>query len=192
MTPVLKQYSINQETEAIVSLTNDLKKILVWASDWRLEYNTAKTVLMKFSHTTSIPISLQFGGSVLQSVDSHCHLGVVLSSNLKWSAHVDQVVSKTSKKLGLLKHQSQWLSFDQRCIIYLCVIKPAIEYASILYGGGSLLDNLRLDHLQRRAALACTGAMYRMKHNALMEILRWESLQSRRSLAALCLFYQVL
>ena len=100
---------------------------------------------MKFSHVVSPTTSIVFGGSVVQSVNSHKHLGVTLSKDLKWAEHIDDIVRNASKKLGLLKRQSRWLSFEQKSTIYLSVIRPAIEYASVLYGGGTVLDELRLE-----------------------------------------------
>ena len=47
---------------------------------------------------------LFFGDCTLEYVSQHKHLGVLLSSNLGWSDHIDNIVKKAYKKIGLLKN----------------------------------------------------------------------------------------
>ena len=136
-------------------------------------------------------LHITFDGIDISSTCEHKHLGIILSSNLKWASHIEQVVTSSSKKLGLLRRHRNKLSFQQKCTVYLCVIIPAIEYGSVLYDNCTLSDALKLEHLQRRAALICTGAKFRSENGKLMELIRWDSLGKRRKIAQLCMFYQM-
>ena len=42
-------------------------------------------------------IELIMDNTVLQIVNSHKHLGVVLSSNNKWTNHIDTIIQSASK-----------------------------------------------------------------------------------------------
>ena len=44
-----------------------------------------------------------FNNNEIQEVFNHKHLGVTLSSNLTWTAHIINIHEKASKRLNLLK-----------------------------------------------------------------------------------------
>ena len=98
----------------------------------------------------------------------HKHLGVILTSDLKWTAHINYCTSKSLKKLGLLRRQSGNLSRSQKETVYTGVIRPTLEYGSVLYHNCSASDAARLETVQRKAALICTGAIRRTETRKLM------------------------
>ena len=71
-------------------------------------------------------------------------------------------------------------------IYYKSAIRPLIEYASVIFDNYSNNDNLRLENVQRRAALLCTGAMKRTETVKLLSDLNWETVQSRRDTCLYC------
>ena len=75
--------------------------------------------------------------------------------------------------------------------IYKSMIRPILEYGSVLIDNCSTNDCLKLQHCQRTAALICTGAMRRTESKLLMDYLGWESLQERRKLMKLSTFYKI-
>ena len=68
--------------------------------------------------TLPIPIDIELGGVRLQTVCKHCHLGLVFASDLRWNAHIDHFLSKSSRLLGLLFHLRSILSQHALSIIY--------------------------------------------------------------------------
>ena len=70
--------------------------------------------------------------------------------------------------------------------IYKSMIRPILEYGSVLIDNCSTNDSLKLQQCQRTAALICTGAMRRTESKLLMDYLGWKSLQERRKLMKLC------
>ena len=83
--------------------------------------------------TLPIPIDIELGGVRLQTVRKHRHLGLLFTSDLRWNAHIDHVLSKSSRLLGLLIRVRSILSQHALSIIYNIYIdiRPALEYASI-------------------------------------------------------------
>jgi len=60
------------------------------------------------------------------------------------------------------------------------MIRPIIEYGDIIYDNTSLKNKLKLDNLQRRAAIICTGAYRHTETQSLLHELAWEPLAKRR------------
>ena len=111
---------------------------------------------------------------------------------MKWTTHIDYSVNKARKKLGLLRRQSQSLSTKQRIDLYKTMIRPVLEYASVLFDNCSVCDNLKIESCQRTTALICTGAMRRTETKLLLEYLRWDSLEDRRKIFKTSLFYKII
>ena len=63
---------------------------------WLLQFNPQKTKAVFFSlkNVEKFP-ELFFGDCTLEYVSQHKHLGVLLSSNLGWSDHIDNIVKKS-------------------------------------------------------------------------------------------------
>ena len=48
------------------------------------------------------PTGLLLGGVTLEHVESYCYLGVLVTSRLTWSDHIEQICTKARKLVGLL------------------------------------------------------------------------------------------
>ena len=64
-----------------------------WLSNWRLTVNVEKTVTTAFTRL-SFPskVFINLNDNALSTVNEHRHLGLILSSDLRWSAHIDKIL----------------------------------------------------------------------------------------------------
>ena len=178
---------------AEIILNHDLKLIACWGKQWLVEFNPNKTVFMNFSlkkHKSNLEI--MFDGVNIMQVSEQKHLGVILSEDMKWSKHIGYICSRAHKKIGLLYRSSIYLNSQQMANYYKSAIRPLIEYAAVIFDNCSNNDNLRLENVQRRAALVCTGAMKRTETVKLLSDLNWDTVKSRRNTAKLVLYYKIM
>ena len=161
-------------------LNRDLAHLQLWSEKWFMLFKT------EYVHFLSrrVPSNLALNNIILQSVDSHKHLGIVLASQLDFGTHIDYIVSKCSSWIGLIwKIQRK---YPRHCLenIYTAYIRSIIEYGHIMYNNITQ-HSRRLENLQRKAAIACTGAYVNTSHEKLLEELGWPTLGERRNYAQL-------
>ena len=163
-------------------INRDLQVLSEWASRWRVTYNALKTVYMIVSNKnpgSNYP-DLYLDGIKLQRVNSHKHLGVTLTHNMKWGVHIDAAISKANKRLNGIRRIRFLITREARIILYKSLILPVLEYGNILYDNCTLYLKQRLESIQRQAAIVCTGAFANTSYIRLLDELGWPSLEDRR------------
>ncbi len=170
-------------------INNDLKKLAIWAEQWRVTFNASKTVYMIISNRKNVVYpSLYLHGQVLKRVETHKHLGITFSSNMKWTAHIENILSKAFARLNGIRRIGQVVSRVVRESLYNALVLPVIEYGSILYDNCSFVLSQRLERLHRQAAVVVTRAFRNTSYVKLLDELGWTNLENRRKLQRFSLF----
>jgi len=132
---------------------------------------------------------LFFNGTVVNKLDEHEHLGLVLESTLSFSKHITEKTKKAKQRIGILKHISRYLPLHVLDQIYKAVVRPHFDYCDVIYhipstftkfGGVLHFAMKELEKAQYLAARAITGAWQGSSRSKLYEELGWESLSDRR------------
>ena len=131
-------------------------------------------------------------GQVLEHVTSYDYLGVRLTSKLNWKEHYDKTSNKANRSLGLVKRTLKPCTPEVKERAYKALIRPLLEYASAAWNPHTNRDTETTDKVQRRAA-RFVAHNYKRSTNSedLVNQLGWDSLESRRSLAQVTLFYKI-
>ena len=174
-------------------LNHDLSKLNTWASQWLVNFNPSKTVVMTFS-TKRKPLiypPLYLDNIQLQLTNVHSHLGMTLSTNLSWSRHINLAVLRALKRVNILKRLNFSMGRNSLIHIYQTMIRPILEYGCIIYdnctsGEAELLESVQLD-----AARVCTGALWNTSKHKLLEELGWATLSIRRKFFKLCTLFKI-
>ena len=78
-------------------------------------------------------------------------LGVVLSSNLKWHKHIEVILTKISKSIGIISKTRHLLPIHLTRMLYLTMVEPYLNYCILIWASGNqsqLLD--RILRIQKR------------------------------------------
>lgn len=74
-----------------------LKNVETWCREWQMEINTEKTVAMSIpKKKTKANFSYSLGNVPLRNVASCKYLGILISSDLNWTAHVEHIQGRLS------------------------------------------------------------------------------------------------
>jgi hypothetical protein len=173
-------------------INRDLETLSTWASQWLMVFNIDKTVLMTFSYKKhrNLP-QVKFRGVQLPDSATHTHLGLTLSSNMSWDAHVDRVCMKAGRFNNILRRLKFVLPRSSLDTLYKVKIRPVIEYANVVYDNCSVRLSNKLERLQLQSARICTGALRNSNSTKLLQEVGWDPLTIRRKWHKLCLFYKM-
>jgi len=169
--------------EVVTSLNSNLSTIFEWGERNLVKFNENKTQVCTFSRKKShneYPFVVK--DHVLMGCDSIRLLGVQISNNLKWNEHIMSLAKSASRKLGFLNRCRRFFKSHQVLQIYKTFIRPCIEYCCQVWGGAYGIALQLLDKIQRRAIRI-------IRNPRLTKDL--DSLQHRRDVAELCVFYRM-
>ena len=170
----------DSQTTMASTINSDLESISEWGSQNLVKFNASKTQFLPISLSTnpSNPHIL-FEDSLIEPLSTINILGVQISSNLSWKAHIDQIAKSASKKLGVLFRCRKYFSSDQLFKLYIGLIRPCLEYCSHIWGGSSSASVL--DRIESKAIRL-------INDRNLTDPL--DPLPLRRKVASLSLFYR--
>ncbi len=154
---VCKLY-VNKKEDA-TQLQNDINNLIDWSNTWLMKFNKEKCKTMhvgKKNQQYQYTINDNNEEYILQNTDAERDLGVIISSNLKWSNQVNSAVAKAQKALGLIRRTFTHLNTDMVKILYTSLVRPHLEFAVPVWNPTSKGEIEALEKVQRRATKLAT------------------------------------
>jgi hypothetical protein len=76
----------------------------------------------------------------INDIYNNKHLGIILSNDLRWSAHLDYTKTKAWKRINVMKKLK--FSLDRKSLetIYLSFIRPILAYDDVLFDNCTKLE----------------------------------------------------
>jgi hypothetical protein len=164
-----------------VALNEDLANINDWADKWHVQFSPPKTeeVVISRKRNPSIHPQAVMDNQPIKRVHNHKHLGLIISKDLTWNVHIEDILDKANRRLGVLRHLKYKLDRLSLERIYLGLIRPLLEYGDIVWhSDNDILDSL--ESVQRNAARVVVGATARCRTRGLYAETAWEPLKERR------------
>jgi hypothetical protein len=116
-----------------LKLQSDLVALDEWAAMWGMRFNAKKCYVMRISRKRN-PSSFIYtlSNHPLEQVSQNPYLGVLLSENLKWAPHIDQLTKKANKTLGFLRRNLHMCSGKIKETAYKTLVQPLLAYSSTI------------------------------------------------------------
>jgi hypothetical protein len=174
-------------------VNEDLQRISSWAGTWLVDFSARKTKDMIVSNKENLDQHppIVFNDHVIDQVETHKHLGLTLSGDLKWTSHITNVVNSSSRKLDLMRGLKYKLDRRSLETIYKSFVRPSLEYGDCLWAGTYDTDLIKLDAIQNEALRIVTGATARSNIDSLYDELDWQTLDVRRTNHCLTMMYKI-
>ena len=92
----------NKPSDISTIINPQLHMLSIWATQWRVMFNTNKTHYMYITNKTTKPhLSPIFLNNVsITEVYSHNNLGLTITSNLSWKDHINKIIEKAHNRLN--------------------------------------------------------------------------------------------
>ena len=184
--------TVKNENDAQI-LQNDLARLEKWEAEWTMEFHPKKCEVISITRKRNpIMYPYKLHGHQLQHVKVIKYLGVSISQDLRWDAHVNNTVSKANRTLGFLRRNLSVGNTKIKQQAYMSLVRPGLEYASTVWNPYTETLKNKLEMVQRRAARFVLHRYRRTSSvGTMLENLGWQSLSERRRRASLIMFFKI-
>ena len=154
-----------------------------------MESKSYKTYFMYITNKKRRPVlqPIYLCGQPINETNQVTTLGVVITNDLSWKAHITNLINKASKRLLVLRKYKYVLPRKAMERLYISIL----EYGDVIYDNSPISTVQTLDQVQHQAALLCTRGYRHSDYNKLRKELNWEPLSDRRKMHRLIIFYKM-
>ena len=166
-----------------VTLQKDLNTLQLWETKWKMEFHPGKCQYLRITNKLKPIISeYKVHGTPISKTDSAKYLGVIIDSNLSWSYHYQDLVKKCNSTLAFIRRNLQNCPQFVKKKCYTTLVRPKLDYASVVWDPHHQNHILEIEKIQKRAARFVTNN-YKMEHGNTkinLDKLGWPTLEERR------------
>ena len=136
-------------------------------------------------------LSLVFINNNVSQASPQKHLGDTLNVKLTFDEHLNNVLNKVNKTIGLLRKLQNLISRSILITICKAFVKPHLDYVDVLYDRTyNSIFHEKLKSIQYNSYLVLTGAISGSSKEKIYQELGFESIRVRRWYRKLCLFFK--
>lgn len=134
------------------ALQMDLDALSSWCSENSMELNVSKCNIITFTKNIhKVNYSYTIGGERLLRKDSIRDLGVILDSKLLFSDHIQYIVNKSNKLLGLITRITKpFKNPNSFRILYYSLVRSTLEYGSVIWSPHYQIYINKLESVQKK------------------------------------------
>ena len=188
-------YKTISSTADYAELQQDIDLIYSWSTANLMTFNVSKCKCMLVSrrrNTDCPPINLNLNDHQLENVQTYKYLGLLLSSDLSWTHHIESTCTKARKLLGLLYRQfSNNTDPTVMVKLYLSLVRPHLEYGAQVWHPYTAKDTHTLEKVQQFGLRICTRH-WNSSYQDLLDIFQLPSLENRRLFLSLSTFFKII
>jgi len=143
------------------ALQDDFIAIFNWTIHWQLKLNIAKCEALTITNKWK-PISFTYfiNGQSLSWNDPVKYLGLLIDHKLNWLKNCRHAEKKATRSLNCLHISMHGCSCTAKCAAYKTIVRPSLEYATVVCSPHSKGDINLFESLQNRAARWICGSRW--------------------------------
>lgn len=147
----LKIFRTISNLDDCMLLQMDLNNVANWCEANNLLLNIKKCHSFSFFRSlTCIDFKYNINETELTRLQIVKDLGIILDSKLSFDEHLDYVISKSLSMLGFLKRNtSDFTNIDSLLCLYTSLVRPHLEYCSIVWNPIHNCKIVRLEKVQK-------------------------------------------
>jgi len=151
------------------NMTQYVESLSTWAQTNKMIINRSKSkemILGSLAKQSILFLTVQ--SDVIERVTTFKLLGVTLTNDLSWEAHVNSICAKVAPRLYYLTQlRRAGLSSDELSYFYLMVFRPVLKYGcAVWHHGLTVAQSQKLESLQKRALRIIHQIAYGMPYES--------------------------
>ena len=123
------------------STFNMLESLQNWQNVWLLKFNPSKCKIMHVPFNENPLQEYVFSGVILECIEAEKELGVLTSSDLKWSKHITSCISKANSMIAWVTRNLIIREINVMRNVYKTIIRPHLEYCAQLWSPPACHEN---------------------------------------------------
>lgn len=145
---IVKTIKNNSDVEL---LQEDLNRLIQWCYDNRMCLNTKKCHLIRFTRKHNyVQSHYHIETEKLTVVRTIRDLGVILDSELKFTDHIDSIVTSATKLLGfVLRNTREFRQPSTTIKLFSSLVRSRLEYCSQIWNPHYRTHSIRIEKLQK-------------------------------------------
>lgn len=146
---------VANDTE-IMTLREDLRKIVQWSIDWQMLFNIDKCTVMHLG-SKNRQCDYKIGDQSIRKSKTERDLGVIMDCSGKSTEQCIMAVKKANVVLGMIKRNIHFKSKEVIVRLYKALVRPRLEYCIQVWCPYLKKDIDILEGVQRRATKMIEG-----------------------------------
>ena len=110
-------------------------------------------------------------GQILKSTHCEKDLGVKFDDSLKFDTHINEIINKANRILGIVRKTFECLDKQIFNYVYKGIIRPHLEYAAPVWSPHTKAQKESIENVQRRATRMVPGLSH-LSYPERLEILK--------------------
>ena len=172
------------------SLQQDINNLQTWSEDWLIRFNASKCKCIHLGKRNP-KHSYSMGSTYIEETRHEKDLGVTFDDELSFSEHIALKVKKANQALGMIRRTFTCMDRDIFIPLFKTLVRPHLEYASVIWSPKFKKDNLAIENVQRRATKMVTG-MKNLTYEERLRSLGLPTLVYRRQRADMIQLFKIL
>ncbi|RZC37033.1 hypothetical protein BDFB_009272 [Asbolus verrucosus] len=171
-------------------IDDDLKTVEKWCPDWFIPINPSKCSVLHLGHNNP-KLLYTINKNIIKVIESQKDLGIVITTQLKWTNHVINIVKRANSMIYLFRKAFQSLNETTFTKLYKTYIRPLLEFGNVIWSPNLKKDINSLEKVQRRAT-KLVGKFKNTSYGERKRMLKISDLKQRRIRGDLIWTYKIL
>ena len=131
------------------------------------------------------------GNIIIDKVSDEKDLGVTIDNKLNFRKHISSKVSIANRNLGIIFRTFTYISQEMFLALFKAIVRPHLEYASVVWSPLYKKDRIQIENVQRRAT-RLVPSLKGLNYSERLKRLGLPTLEYRRDRADMVEVYKIL
>jgi hypothetical protein len=165
----------------------DLNHLQRWSDKWLLRFHPNKCKRLRIARspddTRTEPLTLTSTASeettVLETIAHEKDLGVTIDNSLKFNIHINAIVNKANRIMGLIRRTFTFLDIGTFRALFTTLVRPIVEYGQAVWSPFQMGAIRKVESVQRNATKWVNGLKDK-SYSERLKLLNLPTLRFRR------------